>query len=88
MAIFSLFFANGPNVRDTYAPGSLLSSFWGSRNLHPEVKKAALATEDQKTVGLTRKESVKGTAALASSISQSNTASIQNSNVPLNQVIC
>lgn len=44
-------------MRDTYAKGSLLASFWGARALHEDVLRAAVATED-KTVGLTKRDSV------------------------------
>lgn len=76
LAIFCMFFANGPYVRDTFAPGSLLASFWGHRNLHEEVLKAALAQEELKTIGLSKQLSIKSSAALASSVSQSHTLSI------------
>ena len=64
LAILSLYCLNGPYVRDTYAKGSLLASFWGPRNLHEDVLRAALATED-KTVGLTKKESAEDNVAIA-----------------------
>jgi len=64
LAILSMFCFNGPYVRDTYASGSLLASFWGARALHEDVVNAALATED-KTVGLTKKESSQENVAVA-----------------------
>jgi len=70
LAVFSQFFSNGPYVRDTHAKGSLLASFWGVRALHEDVLRAALATED-KTVGLTKRDSVLKNAAVENS--ESNT---------------
>jgi len=52
LAVFSLFFYNGPSVSETYAKGSLMASFWGTRQLHEDVLKASLAKKD-KTNGLT-----------------------------------
>lgn len=82
LAVMSLFCKNGPYIRDTYAQGSLLSSFWGSRALHEEVLNAALAHED-KTTSLTKRESLTENAAVANA-TDSNTQTMFNSNVPLN----
>ena len=57
LAIISLLCHNGPYVRDTYAKGSLLWSFWGARALHEDVRRAALTTYEDKTVGFTKEES-------------------------------
>ena len=86
LAILSLFCFNGPYVRDTYASGSILASFWGARALHEDVVRAALATDD-KTVGLTKKESAEENVAVANA-GDSNTQTMFNSNVPLNQQLC
>lgn len=86
LAVFSLFCINGPYVRDTYAKGSFMASFWGPRALHQDVLRAALATED-KTVGLTKRDSTEDNVAIAK-ISDSNTQTMFNSNVPLNQQLC
>jgi hypothetical protein len=65
LSIFSLFCMNGPYVRDTYAKNSLLASFWGPRTLHEDVLRAALTSADEKTVGLTKKESAEENVAIA-----------------------
>lgn len=85
LAVMSQLFFNGPYVRDTYARSSLLSSFWGVRMLHEDVLRAALATED-KTVASSKKESVQENAPV--NASNSNTQTMYNSNVPLNQQLC
>ena len=75
-AVLSLFCLNGPYVRDSYSRGSLLASFWGTRVLHEDVMRAALATED-KTFGLTKRESAEENVAIAiggdSKVEDSNT---------------
>ena len=87
--VMSLYCMNGPYVKDTYAHNSIMSSFWGMRQLHEDVQRAALAIlaiEDKKT-GFSRRESVKE-AKEDLVISPSvilNTQNMLNSNIPLNQ---
>ena len=47
--IGAMFFRGGPNVTGTYAPATFLSSFWGVRQLHEDVRQQALSLEEQKS---------------------------------------
>lgn len=90
LAVFSLYFRNGPYLNGVYQKGSILTSFWGVRPLSEQIKNMALATED-KTIGLTKKSSMQDaspidmSAADGGSPMKSRTSSIYNSNIPLNQ---
>lgn len=44
--IGQMFLRKGPNVSETYASNSLLSSFWQVRPLHENITRQALALED------------------------------------------
>lgn len=46
VVVMTLFCKNGPYIKDTYAPGSVLDSFWGRRMLHDDVTQAAVAEEE------------------------------------------
>lgn len=88
LAIMSLFCKNGPYIHDTYARSSLLGSFWGRRALHEELVKAAALTQADKTGSLTARKSLAVSAPIQSAIENaSNTQTMFNSNVPLNQQI-
>lgn len=84
VATLSLFCKNGPYIHDTFQQSSLLASFWGRRKLHEDLIKAAVLAQEEKTGSLS---TVKSIVASAPVTNASQTQTMFNSNVPLNQQI-
>ena len=84
LALVSLYFRGGPYVAESYAPASLLGSVWGVRPLHEDILSSQVAEKD--TAVLSAKMSQKEAAPVAmNQVSDSNTQTMFQSNVPLNQ---
>jgi len=85
IAVASFFKYNGPYVEGTYAKGSLISSIWEARPLHPSRVEDDESSDEEDFAD--EKESQKKTNFAITNKSET-TQSIQQSNVPLNQQLC
>jgi len=45
--LLSLYCCNGPYLSDTYAEKSILGSYWGIRELHPDIVKEYLQSNSK-----------------------------------------
>jgi len=79
----SLFFRNGPYVEDSYAQGFSLHSLWGRRSLSPTLVRTV---QDEKPASARKLQAPVVIVEKANEMSL-NTLSIQNSDVPLNQLM-
>lgn len=85
LALSSLFCRRGPYVAHTYAPATLLGSFWGERALHEDLKRSAVVGEDLLTLTDSKAKDVDNVAIMGVADDTKLQGSLYSSNVPLNQ---